>query len=119
MNLPDFVIIGAMKTATTSLHYYLNLHRRSRCRRSIKKISAGSRIIYVLGAPLIPFVRLWYTFGNASQPGRPNGQFIKVLPVIILGLLMDGLGEFAGYVFGEGDTAKAFYASNFIVISIW
>lgn len=26
MNLPDFVIIGAMKAATTSLHYYLNLH---------------------------------------------------------------------------------------------
>ncbi len=26
-------------------------------------------IIYVLGAPLIPFARLWYTFRNASQPG--------------------------------------------------
>ncbi len=26
MNLPDFVIIGATKAATTSLHYYLNLH---------------------------------------------------------------------------------------------
>ncbi len=26
MNLPNFVIIGAMKAATTSLHYYLNLH---------------------------------------------------------------------------------------------
>ena len=26
MNLPDFIIIGAMKAATTSLHYYLNLH---------------------------------------------------------------------------------------------
>lgn len=26
MNLPDLVIIGAMKAATTSLHYYLNLH---------------------------------------------------------------------------------------------
>ncbi len=26
MNLPNLVIIGAMKAATTSLHYYLNLH---------------------------------------------------------------------------------------------
>jgi len=26
MSLPDFIIIGAMKAATTSLHYYLNLH---------------------------------------------------------------------------------------------
>ncbi|MDH3691096.1 MAG: sulfotransferase domain-containing protein [Gammaproteobacteria bacterium] len=26
MNLPNLIIIGAMKAATTSLHYYLNLH---------------------------------------------------------------------------------------------
>ena len=75
----------------------------------IKKMSTGSRIIYVLGAPLIPLVRLWYTFRNASQPGRSKGQFIKILPVIILGLLMDGLGQFAGYVFGEGDMSKGFF----------
>ena len=70
-------------------------------------------IIYVLGAPLIPFARLWYTFRNASQPGRFKGQFFKVLPVIILGLLMDGLGQFAGYAFGEADTSKGFLCYEF------
>ena len=79
----------------------------------IKKISAGSRMIYVMGAPLIPFVRLWYIFRNASQPGRSKGHFFKVLPVILLGLLMDGLGQFAGYVFGEGDTSKSFLCFEF------
>ena len=79
----------------------------------IKKISAGSRMIYVMGAPLIPFVRLWYIFRNASQPGRFKGQFFKVLPVILLGLLMDGLGQFAGYVFGEGDTSKSLLCYEF------
>ena len=24
--LPDFIVIGAMKSGTTSLHHYLNLH---------------------------------------------------------------------------------------------
>ncbi len=79
----------------------------------IKKISTASRMIYVLGAPLIPFVRLWYIFRNASQPGRSKGQFFKVLPVILLGLLMDGLGQFAGYVFGQGDTNKSFLCFEF------
>ncbi len=31
---------------------------------------------------------------------------MKVSPVIILGLLIDELGQFAGYVLGEGDTSK-------------
>jgi len=79
----------------------------------ITKMSAASRMIYVLGAPLIPLVRLWYIFRNASQPGRSKGEFFKVLPVLLLGLLMDGLGQFTGYVFGEGNTSKSFLCYEF------
>ena len=91
MNLPGFVIIAAMKAATTSLHYYLNLHPQI-------SMSKEKELNF---------------FRNASQPGRSKGQFIKVLPVIILGLLMDGLGQFAGYVFGAGDTSKGFLCYEF------
>ena len=61
------------------------------------------RLLYAGGAPLIPLVRLARTSRSLRRPPRPPRG---VLPVLLLGLILDGVGQFLGYAFGVGDTRR-------------
>lgn len=65
---------------------------------------ARHRILYVLGGPLIPWVRLWRIVRELRRPGRPRHLLPGILPSLIAGLLIDGLGEMLGYASGAGDS---------------
>ncbi len=68
--------------------------------------SPALRMLYAIGSPLIPFVRLRRILAQMLKPGRPRTLIPKVLPSLTLFLLCDGLGQMAGYIFGMGDTAS-------------
>jgi hypothetical protein len=69
-------------------------------------ISKLHRLLYVVGAPLIPFVRMARIFKAIHRPGRPHVRLLSVLPALFLGLVLDGVGQMIGYASGIGDSKQ-------------
>lgn len=74
------------------------------------RLFAGSRIlgmpgwkraVYVVGAPLIPLLRLARIARQAAAAGL-LGRFAASLHALVTGLVLDGLGQFMGYLAGAG-----------------
>jgi hypothetical protein len=61
------------------------------------------RLLYVFASPLIPLVRLQRILGELHQR-RQYRLMIQVLPMLLLGLSIDGLGQMIGYAKGMGDS---------------
>ena len=60
------------------------------------------RIVFVLGSPLIPVVRLWRIW--SGLPSRElRIRFLGCLPALIIGLAIDGVGQMVGYALGTGN----------------
>lgn len=63
------------------------------------------RIGFVLGSPLIPIVRLWRIWA-----GLPSGEltirFLCSLHTLIIGLMLDGVGQMVGYGLGTGNALE-------------
>lgn len=67
--------------------------------------SLSWRIMFTVGAPLIPAVRLWRIW--AGLPSRElRGQCFSCLHVLGIGLLIDGVGQMIGYACGAGDALE-------------
>ena len=67
------------------------------------------RLAWVGGAGLIPAVRLIRVVKAAFAPGRTQQRAIlpRVMPTLMLGLVLDGIGQAVGYAFGPANvTAK-------------
>lgn len=60
------------------------------------------RLLYLAAGQLIPVVRLIRTARWLLQPGRPGHRLPRLLPVIALFLIVDGIGEMLGYALGMG-----------------
>ena len=60
------------------------------------------RVLFTLGAPLIPAVRLFRIARELCRPARPRHLLPRVLPVLAIGLICDGAGEMVGYALGPG-----------------
>ncbi|MGJ5818419.1 Gfo/Idh/MocA family protein [Paludibaculum fermentans] len=69
---------------------------------------------YAAASPLIPAVRLWRCAREMHKPGRSRALFWKMLPLLSFGLVLDGIGQMAGYLWGAGDSMRrlAFYEFN-------
>ena len=67
--------------------------------------SFPKKIFYSAASPLIPFVRFWRVLKNhrAGQKGEP---FVRALPALLGGLMVDGAGQLIGFTFGQGHAAK-------------
>ena len=65
--------------------------------------SLPKRIIYLLIAPLIPFVLLLRIARTVSAKGQHMGRFIKTIPWVFPALVVYVVGEWMGYLFGPGD----------------
>jgi len=66
---------------------------------------AWKRAVYVAGAPLIPLVRLARIAGHARR-ARALGRFVRTLPALVVGLALDGVGQFVGYLRGVGTASE-------------
>ena len=62
------------------------------------------RLGYAVGSPLIPLVRLLRIGGGALRSRELRPRFFQALPALIVGLTVDGAGQFVGYLIGSGDT---------------
>jgi hypothetical protein len=63
------------------------------------------RLLFTVAAPLIPWVRLWRIEKHVHR--RQTYSFlIRLLPIMFVGLLVDGLGQMMGYASGAGDSIE-------------
>jgi GT2 family glycosyltransferase len=62
-----------------------------------------ARLAYVLGSPLIPFVRAARTARAARTP-ELRRWFLRCLPAMMVGLCADALGQMLGYAIGAGES---------------
>jgi len=63
------------------------------------------RLFYAAASPLIPLVRFARIVGGLLAPGRPSALLWRCGPLLMLGLICDGMGQFAGYLAGAGHSA--------------
>jgi hypothetical protein len=63
------------------------------------------RLLYVLGAPLIPLVRLYRIIRLLIQSHQSVRLIARVLPCLFFFLVIDAAGEMMGYAFGSGNAA--------------
>jgi hypothetical protein len=61
------------------------------------------RLFYGAASPLIPAVRLLRAVPQFARAGGPKPTMIRLLPMLALGLVFDGLGQMLGYLAGSGD----------------
>lgn len=60
------------------------------------------RVVYVLGGPLIPFVRFRRIRAELFGRGRRAQLVPRIWPWLFAGLVLDALGQMAGYALGPG-----------------
>jgi len=65
--------------------------------------SLPKRIIYLLIAPLMPFVLLARIARTVAAKGQYMGRFIKTIPWIFPALVVYVFGEWIGYLLGPGN----------------
>jgi hypothetical protein len=56
----------------------------------------------VVGAPLVPLIRLRSSLNDVKQCGRTHELVPRMLPFLFLGLCCHALGEAAGIAWGPG-----------------
>ena len=64
------------------------------------------RLAFTIASPLIPVVRLFKIFLYLPKRIRSIGIFLKVIPVLSVGLSLSALGEMTGYAFGPGNSIE-------------
>ena len=88
----------------TMIRYRMNSGRNFAATRArLNRWSFGRRILYMIGAPLIPVVRSM----RMAAPSRKLGVFPRVLPVLFVGLVFETMGEILGYAAGPGRSLQA------------
>lgn len=71
--------------------------------------SRGQRAARALSAPLLPFLLLWRWGRSYWAKRRRRRQFLLTLPLQLLLFGNWALGEFAGYVWGAGESCERLY----------
>lgn len=66
--------------------------------------SLPKRLAYAAGGPLIPLVRFVRVRRELFGGGRRREVARRALPSVFLGLVLDGLGQMAGYALGAGES---------------
>ncbi len=61
----------------------------------------GRRLVYVLGSPLLPAVRLWRIAPDLRRVARHHERMLRVLPALVAGLVIESAGETIGLVLGR------------------
>jgi hypothetical protein len=68
--------------------------------------STAKRIGFALGAPLIPLVRLMRVLRMLRTSERYSWLVPRVIPMLCMAVVTDGLGEMTGYILGPGDSPR-------------
>ena len=68
--------------------------------------SPARRLLYMLGSPLVPLLRLGRTVREMRRAGRFDQLVPQILPGVLTALLAHCFGEILGYAVGRGDAAR-------------
>lgn len=71
-----------------------------------RKWNLKRRLAYIVGAPLIPFLRFWRIRSEWLRPGRREPQSLSFYFYLALALLTDGFAQLLGYALGEGKSME-------------
>jgi hypothetical protein len=82
-------------------HEYLAQRIFGAARAKVLRWSLGRRLLYVAGAPLIPFVRLRRSVADIRRTGRSRELLPQIIPVILCANVGGAVGEAMGYAFGD------------------
>ena len=63
-------------------------------------MSMFQRLVYLAGAPLIPFVRFARICRHIMRTKNSDRPIVRLLPVLLFGLALDGVGQMLGYALG-------------------
>jgi hypothetical protein len=74
--------------------------------------SLGRRAFYALASPLIPLVRMARIVQHVRRV-HPRHGLLRLLPVVAVFLVLDGLGEMIGYATGSGRAMQVVSADEF------
>ena len=69
--------------------------------------SRGRRMLYALGSPAIPLLRITRTWRDARNSGH-GSELARALPFVVAGLVMQSLAEGYGYWRGPGSMTQLF-----------
>lgn len=69
------------------------------------KWSLARRLLYILGSPLIPVLRLRRSLQEVQRAGQLGKLSPQILPSMVTALVAHCLGEISGYALGAGDAA--------------
>jgi Glycosyl transferase family 2 len=72
----------------------------------VRDWSLFRRVLYFVGAPMIPVIRLVRIVRQLRRPGRKRELLPRILPLLTAGLIIDGAGEMVGYLLGGGDAMR-------------
>jgi len=64
------------------------------------------RLAFAAASPLIPLVRLARIVRELSRAGRPRRSPWRLVPALLVGLTLDGVGQAVGCVAGCGDATR-------------
>lgn len=64
---------------------------------------AWKRLVYGLGSPLIPLVRLRRILQKIRRTNLTTRLTLRLIPLLLIGLVANALGELMGYVLGIGN----------------
>lgn len=68
--------------------------------------SLPKRVAFALGAPLIPLVRLIRVLRMLTASEQYSWLLPRIIPMLCMAVVADGLGEMVGYVMGPGDAPE-------------
>ena len=66
----------------------------------------AKRIAFALASPLIPLVRFARGVTQARRAGLDSSLIARVIPTMLFGLSVDGLGQMVGYAAGAGTSRE-------------
>ncbi len=77
-----------------------------------KAMTPSLRLLYILGSPLIPLVRMFRTI-RLTRASTLRARLLTTLPALMIGLALDGVGQLVGYVLGPGDAPERLASFEF------
>ena len=101
--------MGSYHTGPFDYGYYLKqryLLSRSWAGTERKRISPGKWLVYLVVAPILPFVFLTRIAQRVFKSRCHIGRFLEAIPLLIPVLIAYVWGEWLGYLFGPGNALE-------------
>jgi hypothetical protein len=72
----------------------------------VRTWTVGKRVLYALGSPLIPWIRLGRALRQLRRAESPRPPLARLGPLLLVGLTADGIGQLVGCVAGKGTSPE-------------